>query len=72
MNNWTEYFGYAASALVLISFLMKNIRTLRLVNTAGCLFFITYGVLLSSIPIIVTNTAIVLINAYYLLRPKTV
>lgn len=70
MDNWTEYIGYAASALVLISFIMKNIRTLRIVNTIGCLFFIAYGILLFSIPIIATNAAIVLINAYYLLRPK--
>ena len=67
----TEIVGYLASLLVLLSFLMKNIRTLRIVNTVGCLVFIGYGVLLGfSIPIIVTNAAIVGINSYYLLKMK--
>ncbi len=68
LTEMTEYIGYAASAMVLISFLMKNIRNLRILNSVGCLLFIGYGVLLSSIPIIVTNTAIVLINGFYLIK----
>jgi hypothetical protein len=68
MNPITEYIGYAASALVLVSFLMKNITYLRIVNSFGCAFFIVYGILLPSIPIIVTNAAIVLINLYYLTK----
>jgi uncharacterized protein with PQ loop repeat len=68
MEHTTEYIGYLASVIVLISFLMKNIRTLRIVNSIGCLLFIAYGLLLFSIPIIITNAAIVLINGYYLVR----
>lgn len=65
----TEIVGYLASLCVLLSFLMKNIRTLRIVNTIGCLIFVVYGVLLGfSIPIIVTNVAIVVINGYYLFK----
>lgn len=63
----TEIIGYLASLGVLLSFLMKNIRTLRIVNTIACTIFIVYGVLLAySIPIILTNGAIVMINLYYL------
>ena len=68
MTNFTEYIGYVASALVLVSFIMKNITYLRIINTIGCGFFILYGILLPSAPIIITNTAIVLINLYYLLK----
>jgi hypothetical protein len=71
MEQLTEYSGYAASALVLISFLMKDLRKLRIVNSAGCLLFILYGVLLGSIPVVVTNVSITLINVYYLLRAKS-
>jgi hypothetical protein len=70
MGPFTEYVGYAASALVLISFLMKDIRVLRIVNSVGCVLFIIYGGLLVSIPIIITNVSIVLINLYYLLRSR--
>lgn len=66
MEPYTEYIGYFASGIVLLSFLMGNIFVLRIINTIGCGFFILYGVLLGSMPIILTNAAIVLINAYYL------
>ena len=70
-SNITEIIGYAASAVVLLSFLMKDIRTLRSVNSIGCFLFIIYGVFLNwSIPIILTNTAIMAINGYELFKPK--
>lgn len=62
----TEYIGYLASLLVLVSFLMKNMVRLRWLNTLGCMVFIAYGLLLQSIPIIITNATIVVINSYYL------
>ncbi len=66
----TEYIGYTASGVVLISFLMKNMNTLRMVNCVGCLLFVTYGVLLESIPIIITNLAICGINVFYLIKQQ--
>ncbi len=68
--NPTEIIGYLASLFVLLSFLFKDIRTLRIVNSIGCACFVIYGVLLSSIPVIVTNVAILIINAYYLFVKK--
>lgn len=65
-----EWFGYLASLFVLMSFLMRNITTLRYVNTLGCMFFVIYGVLLNSWPIIITNAAIILVNLYYLFINK--
>ncbi len=71
--SYVEWFGYAASLFVLLSFLMRNITTLRYVNTLGCMFFVVYGVLLDSWPIIITNAAIIMVNIYYLFisTPKT-
>tara|TARA_R110002073_G_scaffold103803_2_gene235069 strand:+ start:606 stop:839 length:234 start_codon:yes stop_codon:yes gene_type:complete len=68
----TEWVGYSAMATVLISFLMKSVIKLRIVNSFGCLLFVFYGILLDPIsnPIIVTNTAIFLINLYYLIIKK--
>jgi len=63
----TELVGYLASLLLIVSFLMKNIRTLRLVNSLGCIAFVVYGFLLqTSWPIIITNAFIVGANIYYL------
>jgi uncharacterized transporter YbjL len=68
MQNYTEYIGYAASLAVLISFLMKKMRPLRMVNIIGCGLFVTYGALLGSIPIIITNSAICCVHVYYLTK----
>ncbi len=67
----TAVIGYLASGVVLLSFLMKQITTLRIVNTIGCILFIAYGILLSfDPPIIITNVSISLINIYYLTKKK--
>ena len=68
--DYIELVGYAASAFVLLSFVMKEMTKLRLVNIVGCAFFITYGVLLASWPIIITNSAIVLVNVFYLMKEQ--
>ena len=68
----TEWIGYLAMATVLISFLMKSIIKLRIVNSIGCLLFVFYGILLNpiSIPIILTNVIIFCINLFYLVYKK--
>lgn len=68
--NFTEVIGYVASFLVLTSFLMKDIKKLRIVNIFGCAAFIMYGVFSAALPVIITNGVIVLINLYYLLKNK--
>ena len=66
---FADWIGYAASIVVLVSFLMKNIKYLRMVNMVGCSLFVGYGFALDiSWPIVITNCAIMLINLYYLLK----
>lgn len=67
-----DLIGYFASAIVLISFIVKDVRKIRIVNSFGCALFVVYGVLLGwNWPIIITNVAIMLVNAYYLFIAKT-
>lgn len=67
--NTVELFGYLASLFVLMSFLLKDIKKLRIVNTVGCTFFVIYGILLAtSWPIIITNVSIIIINIYHLVK----
>lgn len=67
-----EWVGYLASLAVLISFTMKDLRTLRMVNGVGCLLFVLYGFMIPELrvglPIIITNVAIFGINIYHLLN----
>ena len=69
MENF-EIIGYLASGTVLISFLLKKIKHLRIVNSVGCGLFVLYGCMMPelNIPIVVTNVAIIGINIYYLLK----
>jgi hypothetical protein len=68
----TEIIGYIASLGVLISFMMKDMKWLRIINTIGCGLFILYGYMLHySFPIIITNVCIVFINLYYLMKENT-
>lgn len=67
-----EWMGYFAMATVLLSFLMKSVTKLRIVNSFGCLLFVFYGFLLqpASRPILITNLAILSINLFYLLKKQ--
>lgn len=67
---FTEWIGYLASLGVLVSFLMSNMKTLRIISIIGCALFVTYGLLINSMPIVVTNGTIILINLYHLLKKK--
>ncbi len=67
----TELVGYLASILLMISFSMKNVKTLRIINSFGCLCFVVYGFMLAtSWPIIITNAFIFATNFYYLFLKK--
>ena len=67
-----EYVGYAASIAVAISFVMKDIVKLRIINIIGCTLFVVYGLMFESLraglPVIITNVAIVCVNGYYLVQ----
>lgn len=62
----TEAVGYVASALVVLSLTMASVVRLRWISLVGSLAFVVYGVLIESIPIIITNAAIAVINVWFL------
>ena len=63
-----EWVGYVASAVLIFSFLLKQVRALRIVNSMGALLFVVYGILLDMAwPIIITNAFIIAANLFRLL-----
>lgn len=60
--------GYVASVLLALSLLVNNDLKFRWLNMFGCLAFIIYGILITAFPIILTNSILLLINVYYLIR----
>jgi len=63
-----ELIGYLASALIVLSLLMASLWRLRIINLVGAIVFTAYGALIGSVPVMLTNGAIVLIDLYYLAR----
>ncbi len=71
MSNWQEYVGYLASALVVLSFMVgNNITKIRWINMLGCISFVVYGFLINSLPVMITNIFITIIQIYYLFFKK--
>ena len=59
-----EIFGYLSMLVVLYSMTMKDIRSLRYVNSIACAMFVVYGIIIGSYPVTVMNVLIILINLY--------
>lgn len=71
-NALIDYVGYAASFFVVLSFVLKNITQIRLVNLVGCICFVLYGVFKDMLwPIIIPNAILCFIQVYYLVKPST-
>lgn len=65
------YFGYLASLLLAIGLLVSSDLKFRLLNTGGNIAFIIYGVVLGAMPVILTNSILLTINAFYLYKIYT-
>ena len=67
----TEILGWVATALVLLSFTIHDMRKLRLVNMLGCILWIAYGFILMIKPVIFVNMSILIIHSYWLIKNKS-
>jgi hypothetical protein len=63
-----EAIGLSGSLLVAISLMMKNIKTLRIINFCGSLAFGIYGLLIGSLSVTLLNLFTVCVNVFYLYR----
>lgn len=64
----TEAVGYLATFLVMLSFMMKDVNRIRIINAIGCTVWIAYGFMLDSFPVIITNVGILAIHTGHFLR----
>ena len=66
-----ETIGYIAMALLVISFLPKQVRWIRIINLIASVFFVIYGIMLGwKYPIIISNGLVALVQIYHLLIKK--
>ncbi len=68
MDTLIELFGYLGSALVIVSMLMTSVLKLRIINTAGSVVCVIYGLIIRSYPTVVMNLALIVINVYGMLK----
>ncbi|MEP6711401.1 MAG: YgjV family protein [Ferruginibacter sp.] len=62
------WFGYLASLLLIIALLVNNDLKFRWYNTFGNIAFITYAVILHAFPVLLTNSILIVINLFYLIK----
>ncbi len=61
--------AWLAPTFVILSFLLKKIRQIRIVNLVGCIFFVIYGILKGMLlPVIIPNGLLACIQIYFIVR----
>lgn len=63
---YAEYIGFLASFTILVALLMSSVKKLRIINLAGAILMIFYGILIQKYPVIIMNIGTSMINLYYL------
>lgn len=61
-----EIIGICATLFVLLSFLMKKITIVRIINIIGAILFVIYGVLINAFSTWLLNAILIVIHIVYL------
>lgn len=65
-----EIIGIIATLFVLLSFLMKKIELVRIINIIGATLFVIYGVLIGAFSTWLLNALLIIIHIVYLIKLK--
>jgi hypothetical protein len=68
MDWYMELLAYIASVVVLVSFIVRDIKLLRFLNNIGCVLFLIYACYHDRYPLIFLNAIIIIINFYYIFK----
>jgi len=71
MSDYLHYLGYLASVFLVLALVVGNDLKFRWFNTMGNICFIIYAILLGSFPVLLTNSILLTLNVYYLIRIYT-
>lgn len=63
-----EALGIIATIFVLLSFLFRAEKKIRIVNIIGAALFVAYGILMGALSVWLLNAALIIIHIYFLLR----
>jgi hypothetical protein len=63
-----EWLGWIATAVFVGSYLCRTSERLRMIQMAGALLWIVYGAFISSMPVIASNTLVLVAAAWTLMQ----
>lgn len=64
--NLFEWIGYAAYLFIVMSFLVNQLKSVRIINMIGCLCFVIYGTYFEAWPVVIPNAILIFIQLYFL------
>lgn len=71
MNNvFFEIVGITGTLFVLLSFLMKDLTKVRIVNIIGAILFVVYGILINAYSTWILNGVLIIIHIIFLTKRK--
>jgi hypothetical protein len=71
MNNvFFEIVGITGTLFVLLSFLMKDLKKVRIINIIGAVLFVVYGVLINAYSTWILNGVLIIIHIIFLTKRK--
>jgi len=65
-----ELIGWIATVFIILSFIQKDIKKLRILSLVGAFIWIIYGVLNEGYSVIFLNFVIILIQIWWLIKLK--
>jgi Flp pilus assembly protein protease CpaA len=65
-----DILGWVATAVVVGSFAIQDVRKLRIMNMIGSMLWIAYGFLKQDNPIIFVNISIIIMHTYWFIKNR--
>lgn len=76
-TTFADFIGYGASFFVVLSFLLKDLSKIRVVNLVGCFLFVVYGIMKGDgntkamyWPVIIPNVVLCFVQIYHLVKKR--
>ena len=65
---WQEVFGIIGTSFIIVSFLINNIKWIRILSVFGEIFFVVYGLLINAWSTWIMNIFLIVIQIVYLTK----
>ena len=65
-----EIIGLIATLLVFVSYLPKNVKWIRIINTVGCVVWIIYGIMIGGLSVWLMNALVMIVHIYHFVKDR--